>query len=66
MMQLPGDILRIASQNLVYARFWALFPRSNRYLRQMEARVAARFLQAEATIGAMMDIQIGTLIPIIQ
>jgi len=36
------------------------------YKTQMGARVAARFLQAEATIGAMMDIQIGTLIPIIQ
>jgi hypothetical protein len=36
------------------------------YKKQMGARVAARFLQVEATIGAMMDIQIGTAIPIIQ
>ncbi len=33
---------------------------------KMGARVAARFLQTEATIGALMDIQIGTRIPIIQ
>jgi hypothetical protein len=36
------------------------------YKAKMGARVAARFLQTEATIGAMMDIQIGTQIPIIQ
>ena len=36
------------------------------YKTQMGARVAARFLQVEATIGAMMDIQIGTEIPIIK
>jgi hypothetical protein len=36
------------------------------YKTQMGALVAARFLQVEATIGAMMDIQIGTAIPIIQ
>ena len=36
------------------------------YKTKMGARVAARFLQAEATIGAMMDIQLGTEIPIIQ
>ena len=36
------------------------------YKKQMGARVAARFLQTEATIGSMMEIQIGTQIPIIQ
>ncbi len=33
---------------------------------KMGPRVAARFLQAETTIGALMDVQIGTQIPIIQ
>jgi hypothetical protein len=36
------------------------------YKTQMGARVAARFLQVEATIGAMMDLQVGTEIPIIK
>jgi hypothetical protein len=36
------------------------------YKTQMGARVAARFLQTEATIGSMMEIQIGTQIPIIK
>jgi PBP1b-binding outer membrane lipoprotein LpoB len=36
------------------------------YKTKMGARVAARFLQTEATIGAMMEIQIGTKIPILQ
>jgi hypothetical protein len=36
------------------------------YKAKMGARVAARFLQVEATIGAMMDIQLGTEIPIIK
>ena len=36
------------------------------YKAKMGARVAARFLQTEATIGSLMDIQIGTQIPIIQ
>jgi hypothetical protein len=36
------------------------------YKAKMGARVAARFLQTEATIGSMMELQIGTEIPIIQ
>ena len=35
------------------------------YKTKMGARVAARFLQVEATIGALMDLQIGTQIPIL-
>ena len=36
------------------------------YKAKMGPRVAARFLQTEATIGAMMDVQLGTEIPILQ
>jgi hypothetical protein len=36
------------------------------YKAKMGAGIAARFLQTEATIGALMDLQIGSQIPIIQ
>jgi uncharacterized membrane-anchored protein YhcB (DUF1043 family) len=36
------------------------------YKAKMGSRIAARFLQVEATVGALMDLQIGSAIPIIQ
>ncbi len=54
MLNLEGQ--RTALRKKYYAEFKA----------KMGARVAARFLQTEATIGALMDVQIGTQIPIIQ
>jgi hypothetical protein len=36
------------------------------YKEKMGARVAARFLQVESTLGAFMDLQIGSAIPILQ
>lgn len=54
MLNVEGQ--RTALRKKYYAEFKA----------QMGAIVAARFLQAEATIGALMDLQIGTQIPIIK
>jgi uncharacterized membrane-anchored protein YhcB (DUF1043 family) len=54
MLAIEGQ--RTALRKKYYAEFKA----------KMGARVAARFLQAEATIGALMDIQVGSQIPIIQ
>jgi hypothetical protein len=36
------------------------------YKEKMGARVAARFLQVESTLGSFLDVQIGSEIPIVQ
>jgi hypothetical protein len=54
MLNIEGQ--RTALRKKYYAEFKA----------KMGARVAARFLQAEATIGALLELQIATQLPIIQ
>jgi hypothetical protein len=59
--ELATKMLNIEGQRTALRKKWYA-----EYKAKMGARVAARFLQTEATIGSMMDIQLGTEIPIIQ